>query len=233
MLSIALVYPEILGTYGDGGNAVVLAERAQRRGIDAEVLRVGLGDEMPDAAIYLLGGGEDGPQRLAADLLRESTLVSRVRDGKYVLAVCAGLQLLGTSFAVEGDDEYAGLGLVKAVTRRGLTRAVGEMLVRRDHDVLVGFENHGGRTELGAGLEPLGLVERGRGNDGVVDGFRTSRIWATYAHGPVLAMNPWFADEILSTVLGQELDALNTVADDLYAERRAAVLHSAASSRRP
>jgi lipid II isoglutaminyl synthase (glutamine-hydrolysing) len=233
MLSIALVYPEILGTYGDGGNAVVLAERAQRRGIDAEVLRVGLGDEMPDAAIYLLGGGEDGPQRLAADLLRESTLASRVRDGKYVLAVCAGLQLLGTSFAVEGDDEYAGLGLVKAVTRRGLTRAVGEMLVRRDRDVLVGFENHGGRTELGAGLEPFGLVERGRGNDGVVDGFRTSTIWATYAHGPVLAMNPWFADEILSTVLGQELEALDTVADDLYAERRAAVLHSAASSRRP
>jgi hypothetical protein len=233
MLSIALVYPEILGTYGDGGNALVLAARAQRRGIDAEVLRVGIGDEMPDAAIYLLGGGEDGPQRLAADLLRESTLVSRVRDGKYVLAVCAGLQLLGTSFAVEGDDEYAGLGLVKAVTRRGLTRAVGEILVRRDHDVLVGFENHGGRTELGAGLEPFGLVERGRGNDGVVDGFRTSKIWATYAHGPVLAMNPWFADEILSTVLGRELEALDTVADDLYVERRAAVLHSAASSRRP
>jgi CobQ-like glutamine amidotransferase family enzyme len=233
MLSIALVYPEILGTYGDGGNALVLAERAQRRGIDAEVLRVGIGDQMPDAAIYLLGGGEDGPQRLAADLLRESTLVSRVRDGKYVLAVCAGLQLLGTSFSVEGDDEYAGLGLVKAVTRRGLTRAVGEMLVRRDRDVLVGFENHGGRTELGAGLEPFGLVERGRGNDGVVDGFRTSKIWATYAHGPVLAMNPWLADEILSTVLGRELDALNTVADDLYVERCAAVLHSATSSRRP
>jgi CobQ-like glutamine amidotransferase family enzyme len=233
MLSVALVYPEILGTYGDGGNALVLAERARRRGIDTEILRVGIGDEMPDAAIYLLGGGEDGPQRLAADLLRESSLASRVRDGKYVLAVCAGLQLLGTSFAVEGDDEYAGLGLVKAVTRRGLTRAVGELLVRRDHDVLVGFENHGGRTELGAGLEPFGLVERGRGNDGVIDGFRTSKIWATYAHGPVLAMNPWLADEVLSTVLGHELEALNTVADDLYLERRAAVLHSAGSSRRP
>jgi hypothetical protein len=233
MLTIALIYPEILGTYGDGGNALVLVERARRRGIDADVMSVGIGDEMPDASIYLLGGGEDGPQRLGADLLRESTFVSRVRDGKYVLAVCAGLQLLGTSFAVEGDDEYEGLGLVRAVTRRGLTRAVGELLVRRDHDVLVGFENHGGRTELSAELEPFGVVERGRGNDGVVDGFRTSKIWATYAHGPVLAMNPWFADEILSTVLGRELEALGTVADDLYAERRAAVLHSAASSRRP
>ena len=138
-----------------------------------------------------------------ADLLRESSFASRVRDGAFVFAVCAGLQLLGTSFAVEGDDEFEGLGLVPAVTRRGLVRSVGELLVQRDRDLLVGFENHGGRTELGAGLEPFGLVERGRGNDGVVDGFRTPRMWATYAHGPVLAMNPWFADEILSAIVGE------------------------------
>lgn len=233
MLRIALVYPELLGTYGDGGNALILGERARRRGIEVEVLSVGIGDDMPDASLYLLGGGEDGPQRLGADLLRESSFVSRVRDGKYVLAVCAGLQILGTSFAVEGDDEYEGLGLVEAVTRRGLTRAVGELLVRRDRDVLVGFENHGGRTELGAGVEPFGLVEQGRGNDGVVDGYRTSTIWASYAHGPVLAMNPWFADEILASVLDRELDPLDSVADDLYEERRRAILHSAGSSRRP
>jgi hypothetical protein len=233
VLRIALVYPELLGTYGDGGNALILGERARRRGIEVEVLSVGIGDDMPDASLYLLGGGEDGPQRLGADLLRESSFVSRVRDGKYVLAVCAGLQILGTSFAVEGDDEYEGLGLVEAVTRRGLTRAVGELLVRRDRDVLVGFENHGGRTELGAGVEPFGLVEQGRGNDGVVDGYRTSTIWASYAHGPVLAMNPWFADEILASVLDRELDPLDSVADDLYEERRRAILHSAGSSRRP
>lgn len=233
MLRIALVYPELLGTYGDGGNALVLGERARRRGIDVEVLSVAIGDDMPDASLYLLGGGEDGPQRLGADLLRESSFASRVRDGKYVLAVCAGLQILGTSFAVEGDDEYEGLGLVRAVTRRGLTRSVGELLVRREGDVLVGFENHGGRTELGAGVESLGVVERGRGNDGVVDGYRTPTIWASYAHGPVLAMNPWFADEILAGVLQRELEPLDSVADDLYAERRTAILHSAGSSRRP
>jgi CobQ-like glutamine amidotransferase family enzyme len=233
MLRIALVYPELLGTYGDGGNALVLGERARRRGIEVEVLSVAIGDDVPDASLYLLGGGEDGPQRLGADLLRESSFASRVRDGKYVLAVCAGLQILGTSFAVEGDDEYEGLGLVRAVTRRGLTRSVGELLVRREGDVMVGFENHGGRTELGAGVEPFGVVERGRGNDGVVDGYRTPTIWASYAHGPVLAMNPWFADEILASVLHRELEPLDSVADDLYAERRAAILHSAGSSRRP
>ncbi|HTT59822.1 MAG TPA: hypothetical protein VMF33_07215 [Acidimicrobiales bacterium] len=229
MLRVALVYPELLGTYGDGGNALVLGERAKRRGIEVDVVRVGLAEEIPEATIYLLGGGEDGPQRLGADLLRGSSFGARVRDGAYVFAVCAGLQLLGTSFAVEGDDEYEGLGLVRAVTRRGLVRSVGELLVQRDRDLLVGFENHGGRTELDAGLAPFGLVERGRGNDGVVDGFRTPRIWATYAHGPVLALNPWLADEILSTILGEPLEPLASVADDLYAERRSALLHSSGS----
>jgi CobQ-like glutamine amidotransferase family enzyme len=84
----------------------------------------------------------------------------------------------------------------------------------------VGFENHGGRTVLGEGVAPLGRVLRGRANDGEVDGYRTDRIWASYAHGPALAMNPWFADEILGTVLGQELDPLGTAADLLYARRR-------------
>jgi hypothetical protein len=231
VLKIALVYPELLGTYGDGGNALVLVRRAQRRAVQAELVSVNIGDEVPEASIYLLGGGEDGPQRLGADLLRESTFCSRVGDGAYVFAVCAGLQILGASFCVEGNDEYEGLGLVEATTRRGLTRSVGELLVRRGHQVLVGFENHGGRTELAAGIEAFGLVERGRGNDGEVDGFVAPRMWATYAHGPVLAMNPWLADEILSQVLGYELEPLATVADELYAERRAAISHSDASDR--
>ncbi len=233
VLRIALVLPELLGTYGDGGNALVLEERARRRGIEVEVIRVGIGAEVPDASMYLLGGGEDGPQRMGAELLRESTFAARVRDGRFVFAVCAGLQLLGTTFAVEGDDEFEGLGLVPAVTERGLIRSVGDLVVTSGDSVLVGFENHGGRTTLGPGVVPFGAVEIGRGNDGLVDGFRTENIWATYAHGPVLAINPWLADAILGHVLGRELEPLASVADELYAERRATVRHSTASGRRP
>jgi hypothetical protein len=223
VLTIALIYPELLGTYGDGGNALVLAERARRRGFDAEVVNVGIDDDVPDAAIYLLGGGEDGPQRLGADLLRASSFAARVRDGNFVFAVCAGLQLLGTSFCVEGDDEYEGLGLVDASTARGETRSVGEIVLRVDGRALVGFENHGGRTTLGDDVEALGAVEVGKGNDGTVDGFRTPDVWATYAHGPVLAMNPWFADKVLARALGRELEPLVTIADQLYDERVASL----------
>ena len=219
MTTICLLYPELLGTYGDGGNALAVLERARRRGLDAEVVSVGLRDSVPEASLYLLGGGEDGPQRLAADLLRASTFASRVRDGAHVLAVCAGLQILGLTFCVEGDDEYEGLGLVDVVTSRGERRSVGELATRVDGRLLVGFENHGGRTSLHGGVDALGTVVKGRGNDATSDGYRTKNIWATYAHGPVLAMNPWFCDEILSAVTGSELEPLSSAADLLYEER--------------
>ncbi len=223
VLTVALIFPELLGTYGDGGNARVLVERARQRGIDANLVVVGVGEEVPSATLFVLGGGEDGPQGLAADQLRVSSFASRVEDGSFVVAVCAGLQILGTTFCVEGRDDYPGLNLVDAVTRRAKKRAVGELAVRVKGKALVGFENHGGTTTLGAGVTPLGEVLRGRGNDGKVDGFVAERVWATYAHGPVLALNPWWADEILGAVLGVSLEPLVTVADDLYEERRGAL----------
>ena len=219
MLTIANLLPDLLGTYGDAGNALVLAQRARARGEEALLLSVEVNDPLPVASIYLLGGGEDGPQRLACDVLARGALAERVADGATMVAVCAGLQILGTSFSVEGDDRYVGLGLCDVTTTRGATRSVGELRVRVGERLLVGFENHGGRTTLGEGVAALGRVEHGRGNDGLRDGFRSGTLWATYAHGPVLAQNPWFADAILSSVLGYELDPLDSVADLLYEER--------------
>ena len=219
-MRVVTLLPELLGTYGDGGNALVLAQRARRRGVMAEMLEMRVGDRLPRADVYLLGGGEDGPQRQAADLLREAGLRAAYEEGAHVVAVCAGLQILGTHFAVAGDESYEGLGLADVVTTRGSRRSVGEIAAAVGDDLLVGFENHGGVSVLGEGLAPLGRVIRGRGNDGRVDGYRAQRLWATYAHGPVLAMNPWLADAILASVLDTDLEALSSVADQLYAERR-------------
>ena len=180
----------------------------------------------PEADLYLLGGGEDGPQRLAVSLLRERGFRERVAEGAVVFAVCAGLQILGNRFAIEGDDEFEGLGLVECVTRRGSRRHVGEIAVRIGEgpdDLVVGFENHGGVTTLGPGVAPLGRVEAGFGNDGVLDGVKTDHVWGTYAHGPVLAMNPLLADALLARVWGEPLAPLVGVADDLHRARRSVI----------
>ena len=219
MLTIGVVFPDLLGTYGDGGNAIALAARARARGLDVEVVEMTIATGVGPADLYLLGGGEDGPQRLARDLLHEARFVERVNEGAYVFAVCAGLQILGTSFSVEGDESYPGLSLIDATTTRGATRSVGDFVTMVAGRMLVGFENHGGVTVLGVGVIPFGQVVVGRGNDGLVDGYRTARIWATYAHGPVLAQNPWLADEVLVTVTGREIPPWSSVADRLYAQR--------------
>lgn len=226
VIRIVTLYPELLGTYGDGGNAAVLIERARRRGFDVTHEVVSINDPLREADLYLVGGGEDGPQRLAADRLVASDFTSRVRDGAYVLGVCAGLQILGESFCVDGSDEYRGVGLVAAVTKRAAKRSVGEIAVRSTlgmNQVIVGFENHGGETVLSEGISPLGRVIRGRGNDGKVDGFQQGRVFATYAHGPVLAMNPWFCDHLLEGVVGETLEPLASIADQLHHERRRAL----------
>lgn len=231
MLRIAHLYPELLGTYGDGGNALVLSSRARRRGFAVDVIEVTLDDAIPEAEIYLLGGGEDGPQRQATyALAKDRALARRVDDGAVVLGVCAGFQILGNSYDVEGDITVDGLGLLDAVTTRGPKRRVGDLLTRVGSKWVVGFENHGGQTELGAGVSPLGVVTKGYGNGSVgadggqaVDGARLGRLYATYAHGPVLAQNPWLADELLSVALGRELEPLETVADELHRTRVALV----------
>src|ERR1700735_1821176 len=132
MVTVALLFPDLLGTYGDSGNAVILAQRLAWRGFRSEVITVRSGDAVPEGCqLYVVGGGEDLPQALAAGQLgppAAGPLARAVEVGAAVLAVCAGLQILGTSFVGPDGVEADGLGLVDCVTRRGTgPRAVGEI----------------------------------------------------------------------------------------------------------
>ena len=234
-VDIALVFPELLGTYGDGGNALVLARRLSRRGIAARIIEVGINDAVPrQAAIYLLGGGEDSPQFTALDALKASgALHDAVESGAVVLAVCAGFQLIGTSLPHTDGTSVPGLGLVDAVTTRAPRRLVGEVAVRDDAlgtGWLVGFENHRGVTELGRGEVALGPREPA--HDSATDGVVHGRVVGTYLHGPVLARNPRFTDRLLEWVTGPLPPLADPQADLLHAERLAAVGGARGWSRR-
>ncbi|MBV8981954.1 MAG: glutamine amidotransferase, partial [Acidimicrobiia bacterium] len=191
-VTIALLYPELLGTYGDGGNATVLAERLRWRGLDADVITLGAGDRVPTSCdIYLMGGGEDGPQALAARELSESgALHTAVDNGAVVFGTCAGIQVLGHEFANPDGSSHPGLGLLDVRTVRGPgRRAIGELLsepLLEGLPTLTGFENHGAVTHLGPGVQPLGRVVHGTGNGGgdSSEGAVSGRILATYMHGP-------------------------------------------------
>jgi len=213
---IGLVYPELLGTYGDRGNAVVLVQRLLWRGIPAELVEVRADEPIPDSLdVYLFGGGEDDPQLMAAEGMRASrdAIVRAHAGGAVVLAVCAGFQLVGHRYEAADGAVLEGIGLVDMVTRPGPDRLIGEVVVEPGPSAhwgtagppprLTGFENHGGRTTLGPGIEPLGRVVAGGGNgDGSgVDGALDERFVGTYLHGPVLPRNPALADRLLTWVV--------------------------------
>lgn len=240
-IGIGLVRPDLLGTYGDSGNATVLARRLTWRNIAAEVVPLGPGAPVPDSVQALvIGGGEDAAQ-LA--LLRDTVLLSglerAVGRGAAVLAVCAGMQVLGREFGGSDGKPHTGIGLLDCATDRLPVRAVGECVVDPSggplgsddllgHEPLTGFENHGGRTRLGPGSVPLGRVTVGVGNDGRVDGAVTGRVVGTYLHGPVLPRNPHLADALLTWVVGP-LDPLPVpLADRLHRERLAVAAASRA-----
>jgi len=231
-LRVVRLFPDLLGTYGDDGNAVVLAQRARWRGIEAEIVDVRSGDAVPeDGDIYVIGGGEDGPQTAAARQLAASGALGRaVERGAPVLAVCAGFQLLGTSFLGPDGTSTEGLGLLDVVTeRRTGPRMVGDVITEADPALglppLTGYENHAGASRLGPTARPLGTVRRGTGN-GTGEGVLAGRIVATYLHGPVLARNPALADLLLAWALDVEPGSLepldDTLVDALRAERLAA-----------
>ena len=227
-LTIVRLYHDLLGTYGDQGNAEVLIHRAKARGITTELIEVTPGMTIPrNGNIYLLGGGEDGPQTASLELMQaDGGLNSAADAGATVLAICAGFQVIGTSLPGYEGRIINGLGLIDAETIVNASpRSVGELVVeptRAGLPLLTGFENHQGLTNLGEGVEPLGHVRSGIGN-----GFdRTEGVWqgniiGTYMHGPVLARNPELADAVLESATGSKLAPFqDEFAEAFAAERR-------------
>jgi CobQ-like glutamine amidotransferase family enzyme len=233
-LTVVVVYPDLLGTYGDGGNGVVLARRAAWRGLPVQLLEAHSDQPLPEGDLYCLGGGEDGPQVRAAESLRVDGGLNRAVDrGAVVLAVCAGYQIVGREYPGADGRARRGVGLLDVVTVKGAGgRAVGEVLAEpidltlagTGSATLTGFENHGGVTAVGRGARPLARVLAGTGNgssDGD-EGAWSGRVVGTYLHGPVLARNPALADLLLGWATGEELDPLDDVEETaLRAERMA------------
>lgn len=225
MLRVVVVYPELLGTYGDGGNGRVLAQRARWRGIGTELVEAGADRPLPAGDVYCIGGGEDGPQQLAAELLRaDGTLAAAATSGAPVLAVCAGYQIVGRRFPATDGQPLDGLGLLDVVTEKSAApRAVGEILAEplvEGLPALSGFENHSGRTTRGPGAAPLARVAAGVGNGDRTEGAIAGRVVGTYLHGPVLARNPALADLLLGWATGGALEPLDSAEEEaLRAER--------------
>ena len=210
-IKIVRIHNELLGTYGDQGNAEVLEFRAKFHGITANIVDVSYNDDLPtNGDIYLLGGAEDAAQLLSLEALQRSDnlniLHMAIERGAVILAVCAGFQIIGNKFFANGH-EVEGLGLLDVTSVPGDKRFVGD--IKTTSSVLgfelTGFENHMGRTILGPTAQAFGKVITGHGNgDSKYDGAVSGNIFGTYMHGPILARNPEFADLLLTRATGRK-----------------------------
>jgi hypothetical protein len=229
-----------MNIYADRGNLLLLERRCAWRGIGFELSGVGLGEALDPGAhdLFYIGGGQDRDQALCArDMVatKREALHAAAARGAVVFAVCGGYQLLGHGYEL-GGERLPGVGLVDLETvREDGPRLIGNVAIEVDlghgSQVLAGFENHGGRTRLGA-AHPLGRVLKGHGNDGRsgfegVRGGPRDTVLGTYLHGPLLPKNAWFADWLTATALGLapgELAPLDDVLEDAAhaAARRAA-----------
>ncbi len=207
-LRLVWVYPDLLSTYGDRGNLLMLERRARLHGLAVESFELNSDQAVPrQGDIYLLGGGEDLPQVLAARRLQaDGGLAAAARGGAVIFAVCAGYQLIGTVFSGAQGESVEGLGILDLRSGRGDRRGVGEIVADVDAELgvdrLTGFENHQGVTTLGAGVRPLARVVRGVGNGDGTEGAYAGRILGTYLHGPALVRNPGLADLLLTWAAG-------------------------------
>jgi lipid II isoglutaminyl synthase (glutamine-hydrolysing) len=227
---IGLVLPDVMGTYGDGGNSVVLRKRLGLRGIDAEVVEITLADPVPaELDLYTLGGAEDFAQRLATrHLIRYPGLQRAAARGAPVLAICAAIQVLGHWYETASGERVDGVGMLDVTTspqpRRTIGEVVSQPLPEGLTQRLTGFENHRGGTVLGPAASPLARVITGAGNregDGF-DGAVQGSVIATYLHGPCLARNPELADHLLSSVVGELAPLELPEVEQLRRERLAA-----------
>jgi len=232
-LRVCALYPELMNIYADRGNLLLLQRRCEWRGIGFELTRSELGEPIDPAQadLFYIGGGQDRDQRLCAfDLaeVKREGLHAAAERGAALLAVCGGYQLLGRSYEL-GEEALPGVGLVDLTTvRSDGPRLIGNVAIEVELPgldgprVLAGFENHGGRTRLGPGAQPLGRVLRGHGNDGAsgYEGVRHGNVIGTYLHGPLLPKNVWLADWLVARALGRD-EPLRPLDDALEAAAHA------------
>ena len=238
-LKICHMYPDVLNLYGDRGNVRCLQQRLRWRGIDSAVERLPIGTQarLGDFDLVFIGGGQDFEQQvLLEDLHRgkDREIRAAIEDGIPFLTICGGYQMLGHYYETYDGQRCDFIGALDLYTVGSKHRMIGNYKFQCGTEsggsLVVGFENHSGKTRLGSGVQPLGQVLAGFGNNGEdgTEGARYRNVFGTYSHGPLLPKNPALCDFILLTALQRKYgaaelspldDAAELAAHDEMAER--------------
>ncbi|MBP9719327.1 MAG: cobalamin biosynthesis protein CobQ [Candidatus Levybacteria bacterium] len=236
-LKIGWLYPQLMNTYGDRGNIIVLTKRCEWRDIHVEVKYLNEGFAVKDLEacdLLFMGGAQDKQQQIVSEDLKKEkvkALSSMIEDNIPGLYICGAYQFLGKYYKEADGTMIPGLGIFDLYTENPGThieRLIGNISVdvideHKKLQTLVGFENHGGRTYLGKDIKPLGHVVHGYGNNGgdKTEGAIYKNSFGSYMHGPILPKNPFLADLLIQKALvekyGKEMQLKKL--DDSFEEK--------------
>ena len=215
-INIAWLYPDLMSTYGDRGNIIVLEKRLSWRGIKPVIKKIFIStprEELENCDLIFMGGAQDRQQEIVNRDLQKTkatTLKKMINQGIPGLFICGAYQFMGRYYKAADGTVISGLGLFDLYTESpGLTfkRLIGNIVVKLAQDgkkyIFTGFENHGGRTYLGKSAKPFAQVIKGYGNNGKdkTEGMIYKKAIGTYLHGPILPKNPELADWLIEKAL--------------------------------
>lgn len=209
-LRICHLYGNLMNTYGDNGNLLMIQYYAREKGYNVKTTIVSLDDDFvaSDYDIVFFGGGQDFEQKIIShDIGRLKTEINNfiVNDG-VMLAICGGFQLLGQYYVNSVGEKINGLGVMPHYTERQVgSRFIGDIEIfdEVNQQTYYGFENHNGVTYLTDALKPLGTVIKGNGNNGQdkTEGVHYRNVFGSYFHGPLLVRNEWLARHLIDLAI--------------------------------
>ncbi|MCT2161223.1 type 1 glutamine amidotransferase [Granulicatella adiacens] len=213
-LRICHLYGNLMNTYGDNGNLLMLQHRAKKLGYEVETTLISLEEDFnpEEFDIVMFGGGQDYEQTVVAKDLqnKKDTLIEYIEDDGVVVAICGGFQLLGRYYVNASGERLNGISAIDVCTNGQFpNRLIGDVEIFNEEfgETYLGYENHIGRTYLGKNMKPLGKVVKGFGNneEDHVEGCHYKNVFCSYFHGPILVRNQHLADRIIETAAQRQL----------------------------
>ena len=207
-LRVCHLYGNLMNTYGDNGNLLMLQHRAKKLGYEVETTLISLEEDFnaEDFDIVMFGGGQDFEQTVVAKDLqnKKKALIQYIEDNGVVVAICGGFQLLGRYYVNASGERLNGISAIDVCTNGQFpSRLIGDIEIFNEEfgETYLGYENHIGRTYLGKNMKPLGKVVKGFGNneEDHVEGCHYKNVFCSYFHGPILVRNQHLADRIIET----------------------------------
>lgn len=226
-IKIGSLYPDLFNLNADTGNLSVVKRRLELSGYQVEVVEVVPGAKGSAEIDFLVVGSPSSSvmEKVMADASTLKPFAAELlKSDVVVLAVSNGLHAFGNIVGKDGKPKES-LGLLDFTTTYGSKQHVTiAATVETEFGQIAGIENHNATVQLADAADRLGQITFGVGNNtGGDEGYLKNNFFGTHLHGPVLALNEVFADQIVSRVVaraggnyqpGVALDKLNALSTE-------------------